>query len=201
MVFFGGGDDTSSSVPGGDAVGGMAATGGQPAAGTPAAGGQDYGDAPAAGGEAAGGAPTGGAVALSDIVDTAVGNGNFTILAEALTQANLVETLKGDGPFTVFAPTDEAFAAYLEETGLTKEQLLAAENLGQILTYHVVSGQVESGDLESVNVVTTVAELSAIVTSGDDGVIVNNRAKVTMADLGASNGVIHVTDTVLLPPG
>ena len=216
LVFFGCGEDSTSSVPGGVTVGGMAASGGQPAAGTPAAGGADSGGAPtagqpeaggdaaggtpaAAGGAASGGAPAGGAVALSDIVDTAVGNGNFTILAEALTQANLVETLKGDGPFTVFAPTDEAFAAYLEETGLTKEELLAAENLGQILTYHVVSGQVASGDLESVNVVTTVAELSAVVTSGDDGVMVNNRAKVTMADLGASNGVIHVVDKVIPP--
>jgi len=132
-----------------------------------------------------------------DIVDTAVDAGTFTTLAAALEAAGLVETLKGDGPFTVFAPTDEAFAALPEGT---VETLLMPENKDRligILTYHVVPGKVMSTDL-------TDGMTAATVQGGDltidlsDGVKVNG-ATVTAADIEASNGVIHVIDTVILP--
>ena len=132
-----------------------------------------------------------------DIVDTAVGAGSFKTLAAALTAADLIETLKGEGPFTVFAPTDDAFAALPEGT---VETLLKPENKDQltaILTYHVVPGKVMSTDLSNNMMATTVqgGELT-IMTEG--GVTVNG-ANVTIADVMASNGVIHVIDQVILP--
>ncbi len=133
-----------------------------------------------------------------DIVSVAVAAGTFETLAAALTAADLVETLQGEGPFTVFAPTDEAFAALPEGT---LENLLLPENkdtLVQILTYHVVSGAVTSGDLTS-GEVETVAELPLTVTVDGEKVMANE-ANVVTADVQASNGVIHVIDTVLLPP-
>jgi len=133
-----------------------------------------------------------------DIVDTAVEAGNFTTLAAALEAAGLVETLKGEGPFTVFAPTDEAFAALPEGT---VESLLEPENRDQltaILTYHVVPGSVMSGDLSDGMEAETVNG-APVTISTDDGVMVND-ATVTAADIEASNGVIHVIDSVLLPP-
>jgi len=133
-----------------------------------------------------------------DIVDTAVEAGNFTTLAAALEAAGLVETLKGEGPFTVFAPTDEAFAALPEGT---VETLLEPENRDQltaILTYHVVPGKVMSGDLSDGMEAETVNG-APVTISTDAGVMVND-ATVTAADIEASNGVIHVIDSVLLPP-
>jgi len=133
-----------------------------------------------------------------DIVDTAVEAGSFTTLAAALEAAGLVETLKGEGPFTVFAPTDEAFAALPEGT---VETLLEPENRDQltaILTYHVVPGKVMSGDLSDGMEAETVNG-APVTISTDDGVMVND-ATVTAADIEASNGVIHVIDSVLLPP-
>lgn len=132
-----------------------------------------------------------------DIVDTAVGAGTFTTLVAAMQAAGLVDTLKGDGPFTVFAPTDEAFAALPEGT---VETLLKPENKDQlvaILTYHVVSGKVMSGDLSNDMMATTVQGTDVkIMTEG--GVTVNG-ANVVTADIEASNGVIHVIDAVILP--
>ena len=133
-----------------------------------------------------------------DIVDTAVEAGNFTTLAAALEAAGLVETLKGEGPFTVFAPTDEAFAALPEGT---VETLLEAENRDQltaILTYHVVPGKVMSGDLSDGMEAETVN--GAPVTISTEGGVMVNDATVTTADIEASNGVIHVIDSVMLPP-
>jgi uncharacterized surface protein with fasciclin (FAS1) repeats len=132
-----------------------------------------------------------------DIVDTAVAAGTFNTLAAALTAAGLVETLKGPGPFTVFAPTDDAFAAL---PAGTVEDLLKPENkdkLTAILTYHVVPGKVMSTDLTNGMKAKTVngAEVT-IMTEG--GVMVND-AKVTTADIEATNGVIHVIDKVILP--
>lgn len=129
-----------------------------------------------------------------DIVDTAVGAGNFKTLATALQAAGLVDTLKGKGPFTVFAPTDEAFAkipkADLDALLKDKAKLTA------VLTYHVVSGKVMAKDVKPGKVKTVQgAELTLGTTNG---VSVNN-AKVTAADVVADNGVIHVIDTVLLP--
>ncbi len=128
-----------------------------------------------------------------DIVDVAVKAGSFNTLAAALQAADLVETLKGDGPFTVFAPTDEAFAKL---PAGTVENLLKPENKDQlvaILTYHVVSGKIMSSDLLSTTSAPTVNGQSAPI-----GLRVGN-ANVIQADIDASNGVIHVIDTVLLP--
>jgi uncharacterized surface protein with fasciclin (FAS1) repeats len=136
--------------------------------------------------------------AKKDIVDTAVAAGSFKTLAAALQAGGLVETLKGAGPFTVFAPTDEAFAKL---PAGTVESLLKPENkdkLVAILTYHVVAGKAMAKDVAGLSSVKTVngKELSLKVEGGK--VHVNN-ATVTAADVEASNGVIHVIDTVLLP--
>lgn len=133
-----------------------------------------------------------------DIVDTAVGAGTFTTLVAAVEAAGLVETLKGEGPFTVFAPTDEAFAALPEGT---VESLLLPENKDQltaILTYHVVPGKVMSTDLTEGMTAATVN--SADVTITLDGGPKVNGAAITTADIEATNGVIHVIDTVIMPP-
>ncbi len=132
-----------------------------------------------------------------DIVATAAGAGSFETLLAAATAAGLVDTLKGDGPFTVFAPTDEAFAALPEGT---VEDLLKPENkeqLAAILTYHVVPGKVMSGDLTDDMTAATV-QGGEITIDLDNGVMVNDATVVT-ADIGASNGVIHVIDKVILP--
>jgi uncharacterized surface protein with fasciclin (FAS1) repeats len=137
--------------------------------------------------------------AEKDIVDTAVSTGQFKTLASALDAAGLVETLKGDGPFTVFAPTDEAFAKL---PAGTLENLLKPENKDQlvaILTYHVVPGKVEAADVAKINEAKTVnGKMINIKVKGDTAMV--NDAKVTKADIAASNGVIHVIDTVILPP-
>ena len=132
-----------------------------------------------------------------DIVDTAVNAGSFATLVAAVEAAGLVETLKGEGPFTVFAPTDEAFAALPEGT---VETLLMPENIDQltaILTYHVVPGAVMSGDLSDGMMASTVQGGDLMISLGD-AVMVND-ATVTTADIEASNGVIHVVDTVIIP--
>ena len=134
-----------------------------------------------------------------DIVDTAVAAGQFKTLAAALTAAGLVDTLKGHGPFTVFAPTDAAFAKL---PAGTIENLLKPENkakLTAILTYHVVAGKVMAADVVKLKEAKTVNGAMVAVKVDGGNVMINN-AKVTTADIGASNGVIHVIDTVLLPP-
>lgn len=136
--------------------------------------------------------------AAKDIVDTAVSAGSFKTLAAALEAAGLIDTLKGDGPFTVFAPTDEAFAKLPPGT---VEDLLKPENKGKltaILTYHVVSGKVMARDVASLSSATTVNGSDVKIKARDGRVMVNS-ASVTKADIVASNGVIHVIDTVLLP--
>jgi len=136
---------------------------------------------------------------LGNIVEVAVGAGSFTTLAAALEAAGLIETLSGEGPFTVFAPTDEAFAALPD--GLL-DALLLEENreiLVQILTYHVVSGAVFSGQLTAGDVASL--ESSPITVDLTNGVVLNGSATVVTPDIEASNGVIHVIDQVILPPG
>ena len=130
-----------------------------------------------------------------DIVDTAVAAGSFNTLAAALKAAGLVDTLKGPGPFTVFAPTDEAFAK-IPKPAL--DALIADKaKLTKVLTYHVVAGKVTAADVAKLKQAKTVeGEMVKIDTS--KGVMVNN-AKVVKADVEASNGVIHVIDTVLMP--
>jgi len=133
-----------------------------------------------------------------DIVETAVAAGQFTTLAAALKAAGLVETLKGTGPFTVFAPTDAAFAKLPKGT---VEELLKPENkakLTAILTYHVVSGKVMAADVVKVKDAKTIQGGSIMVNASGGKVMVDS-ANVVKADIGASNGVIHVVDTVLMP--
>ena len=134
-----------------------------------------------------------------DIVDTAVAAGSFKTLAAALGAAGLVETLKGAGPFTVFAPTDEAFAKL---PAGTVESLLKPENKNQliaILTYHVVAGSVKAADVVKLTSATTVNGAAVAIKVVDGAVFVGD-AKVVTTDIMASNGVIHVIDSVLLPP-
>jgi uncharacterized surface protein with fasciclin (FAS1) repeats len=135
-----------------------------------------------------------------DVVETAVAAGSFTTLAKALTAADLVTTLKGSGPFTVFAPTDEAFAKL---PAGTLENLLKPENkdkLRRILTYHVVAGEVRAADVVKLQSAKAVNGDTLTVKVSDGKVHVDD-ANVTKTDIKASNGVIHVIDTVMLPKG
>ena len=133
-----------------------------------------------------------------DIVDTAVGAGKFETLVTAVKAAGLVDTLKGTGPFTVFAPTDEAFAKLPKGT---VEDLLKPENkekLAKILTYHVVPGKVMAADIKGKKTNVKTVEGSDLAVDATDGVKIND-ATVTTADVAASNGVIHIIDTVVMP--
>jgi uncharacterized surface protein with fasciclin (FAS1) repeats len=133
------------------------------------------------------------------IVDVAAGAGQFTTLLAAAEAADLVGALNADGPLTVFAPTDDAFATALDALGLTAEELLGdTETLTSILTYHVVDGKVLSTDLSDGMTAPTLNGAD-ITVDLSDGVKIND-ATVTTADVAASNGVIHIIDTVLLPP-
>ncbi|MEM7079708.1 MAG: fasciclin domain-containing protein [Pseudomonadota bacterium] len=137
----------------------------------------------------------GGSVKSNTIVDVASSTDGFGTLVTAIKAAGLVETLSGAGPFTVFAPTDEAFAALPE--GALEGLLAEPEKLAGVLTLHVVAGKAEAADVVGMDDVTTVqGKTLGIDTS--DGVSVGG-AKVIQADVGASNGVIHVIDRVLLP--
>jgi len=131
----------------------------------------------------------------SDIVDTAIGAGNFTTLIAAVQAAGLEETLRGEGPFTVFAPTDEAFAALPE--GTVEALLEDIPMLTSILTYHVVPGAVMSTDLEDGMEAETVNGQSVTIMLGD--AVMVDGATVIAADIEATNGVIHVIDAVILP--
>lgn len=135
-----------------------------------------------------------------DIVDTAVGAESFKTLVAAVKAAALVEVLKGDGPFTVFAPTDEAFGKLPKET---LESLLKPENkdkLAAILKYHVVAGNVMAGDVVKLNKAKTVEGSEIKIEVKDGNVILNGNSKVVKTDIKCKNGVIHVIDTVILPP-
>ena len=143
---------------------------------------------------------TAGGEELGTIVDVASGNPDFSTLVAAVGAAGLAETLSGEGPFTVFAPTNDAFAAL--PAGLV-DKLLLPENkdvLTQILTYHVVSGAVMAADVAAGEVPSV--EGSPIVVTVDGGTVkLNDSATVVATDVMASNGVIHVIDAVILPPG
>lgn len=131
----------------------------------------------------------------ADIVDTAVSAGSFNTLVTAVKAAGLVDTLKGPGPFTVFAPTDEAFAKLPK--GQLEALLQDKEKLAGILTYHVVSGEVMAADVKS-GAVETVQGSSFMVKAADGKVMIDN-ANVVKTDIAASNGVIHVIDSVIIP--
>ncbi|MCA3440270.1 MAG: fasciclin domain-containing protein [Rhodobacter sp.] len=151
----------------------------------------------------------GGAVALTlaacapmsktpDIVEIAASNDQFSTLVAAVSAAGLVDTLEGDGPFTLFAPTNDAFAAL---PAGTVENLLKPENKDQlvkVLTYHVVPGAVTSDQLAGKRMDVATVQGQTVAVNGTNGVRVNN-ARVTQADIIASNGVIHRIDRVLLP--
>jgi uncharacterized surface protein with fasciclin (FAS1) repeats len=132
-----------------------------------------------------------------DIVDCAVGAGQFKTLAKLLGESGLVDTLKGKGPFTVFAPTDDAFAKVPQETlnALLKDK----EKLKAVLTYHVVPGKVMAADAVKVDSARSV-QGSPIRISSKDGKVRVNDATVIKADIPCKNGVIHVIDAVILPP-
>jgi transforming growth factor-beta-induced protein len=133
-----------------------------------------------------------------DIVQTAIAAGSFTTLVRALEAADLVGTLEGKGPFTVFAPTDAAFAKL---PAGTLENLLEPENkkeLQRILTYHVVAGEVPSSEVVTLSRAKAVSGDTIAITVADGTVMVDN-ARVVTADVAASNGMIHVIDTVILP--
>jgi uncharacterized surface protein with fasciclin (FAS1) repeats len=142
-------------------------------------------------------AGTGSSKATQDIVGVAASAGTFNTLVAAVKAAGLVETLQGPGPFTVFAPTDEAFARL---PAGTVDSLLKPENkqkLADILTYHVISGKVTAADVKTMQA-KTVNGQSLAIKAGASGVTVNG-ANVTGTDIAATNGVIHVIDSVVLP--
>lgn len=134
---------------------------------------------------------------LADIVGVATDAGTFTTLLTAVEAAGLVDTLKGAGPFTVFAPTDEAFAAL--PAGTLEAWLADPEALSEVLLYHVVSGEVRAADVIGLDGATSVQGEDIAITVDGDAVMVNE-ANVVTRDIGASNGVIHVIDQVILPP-
>jgi len=137
---------------------------------------------------------------MHDIIDTAVAAGSFNTLAAAVTAAGLVPTLKGAGPFTVFAPTDEAFAKL--PAGTVEALLNDIPKLTAILTYHVVAGKVMAADvvkLDGKSAKTVNGAEVKVTTTG--GVKLNGSANVVKTDIVCTNGVIHVLDAVILPPG
>jgi uncharacterized surface protein with fasciclin (FAS1) repeats len=135
------------------------------------------------------------AASAADIVETAVSAGQFKTLVTALQEADLVDTLKGDGPFTVFAPTDAAFAKL--PAGALDALLKDKSKLSAVLTYHVVPGKVMAAQVKPGDVKTVQGQSLHVSTKG--GSVMVDNATVTEADINASNGVIHVIDTVILP--
>ena len=133
----------------------------------------------------------------ADIVDTAVSAGSFNTLVAAVKAAGLVGTLKGKGPYTVFAPNDAAFAKL--PPGTVESLLKNKAKLAMILKYHVVPGRVKAADIAGKKLKVKTASGLAVNVDGTMGVKVNN-ASVIQPDIEASNGIIHVIDTVLLPP-
>jgi uncharacterized surface protein with fasciclin (FAS1) repeats len=142
------------------------------------------------------GTGTGGAQAPQDIVDTAVAAGSFTTLVKAVQEAGLVQTLKGPGPFTVFAPTDGAFAKL--PAGTLDALLKDKPKLTAVLTYHVVPGRVLAADVMKMKSAKTVQGQEIAISIKDGAVMVDN-ARVIRTDILASNGVIHIIDSVILP--
>jgi len=135
--------------------------------------------------------------AEKNIVETAVAAGTFTTLTAALEAADLVGVLQGDGPFTVFAPTDAAFAKL--PAGTVEALLADKEALIRVLTYHVVAGKVMAADVVGLSTAETVAGISAPIEVKTGKVYVAG-AEVSATDVAASNGVIHIIDSVMLPP-
>ena len=136
---------------------------------------------------------------MHDIIDTAVAAGSFKTLAAALTAAGLIETLKGNGPFTVFAPSDDAFAKL--PAGNVEGLLKDIPALKSILTYHVVSGKVLAADVMKMDgKFAKTVNGKDIKISIDNGVYLNGASKVVSTNISCTNGVIHVIDSVIMPP-
>ncbi|MCK6578621.1 MAG: fasciclin domain-containing protein, partial [Anaerolineae bacterium] len=143
------------------------------------------------------------------VAEIAAQGDEFTILLQAVEAAGLTEALSGSGPLTVFAPTDAAFEALLETLEITSEELLEREDLTAILLYHVVGGAVPADTLltllarqddGALDVQSLLEDQALVFTTAEDGsIVINGSAKVVVADVRASNGVVHVIDTVLLP--
>ena len=138
------------------------------------------------------------AMATKDIVDTAVSAGSFKTLAAALGAAGLVETLKGEGPFTVFAPTDEAFTKLPAGTVASLLEPSNKQKLIDILTYHVVAGNVKAADVVKLSSANTLNGQSITVKTKDGKVFIDH-STVIKADIETTNGTIHVIDIVLMP--
>ena len=172
-------DDSSSSNIDADAA--MGGAGGDPVGG-------------GAGGDPVGGG--GGEPALPSIVEIAVGNPDFETLVVALTAADLVDTLSGPGPFTVFAPTDAAFAALPE--GTVAALLADIPTLTDILTYHVIAGEVPAADVVAAVELTMLNGDTAAITLAEGNAYIDG-AQIIMTDLQASNGIVHVIDAVMQP--
>jgi uncharacterized surface protein with fasciclin (FAS1) repeats len=134
---------------------------------------------------------------MKTIAETAIEDGRFTTLVEALKAAEMVDTLKGQGPFTVFAPTDDAFQQL--PAGTVAQLLKDIPGLKNVLTYHVVSGKVMASDVVKLHEAKTVQGKNLSVKRSDGTVMIND-AKVVVTDIQATNGVIHVIDKVLMPP-
>jgi uncharacterized surface protein with fasciclin (FAS1) repeats len=138
--------------------------------------------------------------AQTTVVDVVVGSEDHTLLEAAVLEADLAGALSGDGPFTVFAPTDAAFTALVTALDITADDLLAMDNLGDILQYHVLSGAVMSSDLDDTQTVAMLNGDDATIDFMNGVVTINGVATVTTANIMADNGVVHVIDAVLLPP-
>ena len=134
---------------------------------------------------------------MKNIVETAVEDGRFTMLVEALKAAGLTDDLKGTGPFTVFAPTDDAFKSL--PAGTVENLLKDVPNLKAVLTYHVVPGKVSAADVAKMNEART-SEGKSVNIKKSEGRIMINDAHVVISDVQATNGIIHVIDRVLMPP-
>lgn len=132
-----------------------------------------------------------------DIVDTAIQNGNFTTLVSALTEAELVATLKGPGPFTVFAPTDDAFAKI--DSAVLSDLVADKPTLTKVLTFHVVSGKYLAADVVGMTSLTSLEGSDLVIDVAGSAVKIDV-AEITITDIECSNGVIHVIDTVMIPP-
>lgn len=138
-------------------------------------------------------------VVSGDVVDVAVAAGDFKTLAKLLDAAGLVTTLKGEGPYTVFAPTDAAFSKLPAKTLADLQKPESKDELTKILTYHVLSGKTMAADLKGKKLSPATVEGATLAIDATGKSVKVNDAKVVKADVAASNGVIHVIDTVLLP--
>jgi uncharacterized surface protein with fasciclin (FAS1) repeats len=135
-----------------------------------------------------------------NIVEVAASNPNFSTLVAAVEAADLVETLSGPGPFTVFAPSNDAFDSFLEDNNLTANQLLAADNLGEILTYHVLGASVPAASVSPGSVATVSGDPFFVSAAPNGDLWINGNTKIVATDVTASNGIIHVLDYVITAP-